>query len=85
MATAQLQHHMDEFHTNSKPACVPRTDDMMSKEERYVKLEHSYAQSLAAAGRSYGKEFAQMVRSGIVTTVCERDHHPSDSALYERV
>ena len=36
-------------------------------------------------GQALGKEFAQMVRSGIVTTVCERDHHPSDSALYERV
>lgn len=62
MATAQLQHHMDEFHTNSKPACVPRTDDLMSKEERYVKLEHSYAQSLAAAGRSYGEVFDEIER-----------------------
>lgn len=62
MATAQLQHHMDEFHTNSKPVCVPRTDDMMSKEERYVKLEHSYAQSLAAAGRSYGEVFDEIER-----------------------
>ena len=62
MATAQLQHHADEFHTNSKPACVPRTDDMMSKEERSVKLEHSYAQSLAAAGRSYGEVFDEIER-----------------------
>ena len=62
MATAQLQHHMDEFHTNSKPVCVPRTDDLMSKEERYVKLEHSYAQSLAAAGRSYGEVFDEIER-----------------------
>ena len=62
MATAQLQHHMDEFHPNSKPVCVPRTDDMMSKEERYVKLEHSYAQSLAAAGRSYGEVFDEIER-----------------------
>ena len=62
MATAQLQHHVDEFYTNSKPACVPRTDDMMSKEERNVKLEHSYAQSLAAAGRSYGEVFDEIER-----------------------
>ena len=62
MATAQLQHHTDEFHTNSKPVCVPRTDDRMSKEERYVKLEHSYAQSLAAAGRSYGEVFDEIER-----------------------
>ena len=62
MATAQLQHHADEFHTKRKSACVPRTDDMMSKEERYVKLEHSYVQSLAAAGRSYGEVFDEMER-----------------------
>lgn len=62
MATAQLQHHADEFHTNSKPAYVPRTDDMMSKEERYVKLKRSYAQSLAAAGRSYGEVFDEIER-----------------------
>ena len=62
MATAQLHHHVDEFHTKRKPAYVPRTDDLMSKEERYVKLEHSYAQSLAAAGRSYGEVFDEIER-----------------------
>lgn len=59
MATARLRYHTDEFHAECK-ARVPRTDDRMSKEERYAKLEHSYAQSLAAAGHSYEEVFDEI-------------------------
>ena len=62
MANTLVQFRTDEINAEIAEVKTPKAFDDMTAAELNAKLEHSYAQSLAAEGRQYGEAFDDLER-----------------------